>query len=168
MAGPTWAGLRAPSSAKAGCRWATTPSMRRMQSQPQRARHLCAAAQLLRHAHGAGRHLRNTLGVHAEGDTEQRLREPEHELWFGAAFAAQAVGQPGVDPNDCVDKAANIFYNVPIEWTTNLDCSFTTKGTNVKGLKCFSVDCPDAYQHPTDDKQVACSADLARARSYGE
>ena len=53
-------------------------------------------------------------------------------------------------------------YNVPIEWTTNLDCSFTTKGTKVKGSKCFSVDCPDAYQHPTDDKQVACSADPHR------
>ena len=68
----------------------------------------------------------------------------------------------GVDPNDCVDKAANIFYNVPITWTTNLDCSFSSKGTKVKASSCLSADCPDAYQHPTDDKQVACSVDAKR------
>jgi len=68
----------------------------------------------------------------------------------------------GVDPNDCVDKAAVIFYNVPIEWTTNLDCSFSSKGTQVKSGKCFAASCPDAYQHPTDDKQVACSVNSAR------
>ena len=68
----------------------------------------------------------------------------------------------GVDPNDCVDKAAVIFYNVPIAWTTNLDCSFTSKGTQVKGGKCLAASCPDAYQHPTDDKQVACSANPSR------
>ena len=69
---------------------------------------------------------------------------------------------PSVDPNDCVDKAAVIFYNVPIEWTTNLNCSFTTKGTQVKGGKCFGANCPDAYQHPTDDKQVACAINASR------
>jgi hypothetical protein len=71
-------------------------------------------------------------------------------------------GQPGVNPNDCVAKAANIFYNVPIEWKTNLNCSFTTAGTKVKGLQCFSAGCADAYQHPTDDKQAACSVDNTR------
>ena len=68
----------------------------------------------------------------------------------------------GVDPNDCVDKAAVIFYNVPIAWTTNLDCSFTSKGTKVKGGKCIAASCPDAYQHPTDDKQVACAVNPSR------
>jgi len=68
----------------------------------------------------------------------------------------------GVDPNDCVDKAAVIFYNVPIAWTTNLDCTFTSKGTQVKGGKCIAASCPDAYQHPTDDKQVACSVNASR------
>ena len=68
----------------------------------------------------------------------------------------------GVDPNDCVDKAAVIFYNVPIAWTTNLDCSFTNKGTKVKGGQCLAASCPDAYQHPTDDKQVACSVNPSR------
>jgi len=68
----------------------------------------------------------------------------------------------GVDPNDCVDKAAVIFYNVPIAWTTNLDCSFTSKGTQVKGGQCLAASCPDAYQHPTDDKQVACSVNPSR------
>ena len=61
-----------------------------------------------------------------------------------------------------MDKAAVIFYNVPIAWTTNLDCSFTTKGTQVKGGKCIAASCPDAYQHPTDDKQVACPVNASR------
>jgi len=71
-------------------------------------------------------------------------------------------GSPGANPDDCVDKAAVIFYNVPVEWTTNENCSFTTKGTQVKGGKCFAASCPDAYQHPTDDKQVACPASAGR------
>jgi len=69
---------------------------------------------------------------------------------------------PGVDPNDCVNKAANIFYNVPVAWTTNLDCNFTSQGRQVKGLRCVSVDCPDAYTHPTDDKQAACPVNPTR------
>jgi hypothetical protein len=69
---------------------------------------------------------------------------------------------PKGGPDDCVDKAAVIFYNVPIEWTTNLNCSFTKKGTQVKGGKCFAASCTDAYQHPTDDKQVACPVNAAR------
>ena len=69
---------------------------------------------------------------------------------------------PKGGPDDCVDKAAVIFYNVPIAWTTNLDCSFTTKGTQVKGGKCIAASCPDAYQHPTDDKQVACPVNASR------
>jgi hypothetical protein len=62
------------------------------------------------------------------------------------------------DPNDCVSAAANIFFNVPIKWTTNMACSFTSAGTQVMGLECLTVSCPDAYQHPTDDKQCACSS----------
>ncbi len=69
---------------------------------------------------------------------------------------------PKGGPDDCVDKAAVIFYNVPIEWTTNQNCSFTTKGTQVKGGKCFAASCPDAYQHPTDDKQVGCPVSSGR------
>jgi hypothetical protein len=69
---------------------------------------------------------------------------------------------PKGGPDDCVDKAAVIFYNVPIEWTTNQNCSFTKKGTQVKSGKCFAASCPDAYQHPTDDKQVACPVSSAR------
>jgi len=59
---------------------------------------------------------------------------------------------------DCVNKAANIFYNVPVAWSTNQTCNFTKQGKKVQGLTCTSVDCPDAYQHPTDDNQAACSA----------
>jgi len=69
---------------------------------------------------------------------------------------------PTGGPDDCVDKAAVIFYNVPIEWTTNENCSFSTKGTQVKGGKCLAANCPDAYQHPTDDKQVACPVSASR------
>jgi len=71
-------------------------------------------------------------------------------------------GSPGSHPDDCVDKAAVIFYNVPIEWTTNQNCTFSSKGTQVKGGKCFAASCPDAYQHPTDDKQVACAVSPSR------
>jgi len=69
---------------------------------------------------------------------------------------------PKGGPDDCVDNAAVIFYNVPIEWTTNENCSFTKKGTQVKSGKCLAASCPDAYQHPTDDKQVACPVSSAR------
>ena len=71
-------------------------------------------------------------------------------------------GSQGSNPDDCVDKAAVIFYNVPVEWTTNQNCSFSSKGTQVKGGKCFAASCPDAYQHPTDDKQVACPVSPGR------
>lgn len=64
----------------------------------------------------------------------------------------------GPRSDDCVAKSANIFFNVPVKWTTNKDCSFTTKNTPVKGLKCLTADCPDAYRHPMDDKQCACTS----------
>ena len=72
---------------------------------------------------------------------------------------------PKGGPNDCVSAAANIFYNVPIAWSTNQTCNFTTQGKKVTGSTCASVDCPDAYQHPTDDKQVACTSNNAN-RGY--
>jgi len=62
------------------------------------------------------------------------------------------------NPNDCVSAAANIFFNVPIRWSSNLDCSFTSQNQPVTSLQCLEVSCPDAYQHPTDDKQVSCSS----------
>ena len=71
-------------------------------------------------------------------------------------------GSSGANPDDCVDKAAVIFYNVPIQWTTNQNCNFTTKGIQVKSGKCFAANCPDAYQHPTDDKQVGCPVSPSR------
>ena len=71
---------------------------------------------------------------------------------------------PKGGPNDCVAAAANIFYNVPIAWTTNQACSFTSKKIQVKGLRCTSVDCAEAYQHPTDDKQAGCPVN--KDRSY--
>ncbi|MBY0275383.1 hypothetical protein K2Z84_08580 [Candidatus Binatia bacterium] len=65
-------------------------------------------------------------------------------------------------PNNCVSAAANIFFNVPIQWTTNLPCSFTSGGTQVTGLQCFTADCSDAYQYPIDDKQCACTSSAQR------
>jgi hypothetical protein len=66
------------------------------------------------------------------------------------------------NPQDCVSAAANIFFNVPIKWTANVTCSFTSAKTQVTSLECLTVDCPDAYQHPTDDKQCACPATAGR------
>jgi len=69
---------------------------------------------------------------------------------------------PTGGPNDCVTAAANIFFNVPIKWTTNASCSFTSAAKQVTGLQCFDASCSDAYQHPTDDKQCACSSGGSR------
>lgn len=63
---------------------------------------------------------------------------------------------PTGGPDNCVTAAANIFFNVPIQWTTNMNCSFTTANTQVTGLQCFTADCSDAYQYPVDDKQCSC------------
>ena len=69
---------------------------------------------------------------------------------------------PGVNPDNCVSKAANIFFNVPTAWSSNETCSFTSKGTPVTGGSCLNADCPDAYQYPEDDKQVSCPVDATR------
>jgi hypothetical protein len=69
---------------------------------------------------------------------------------------------PGVDPNDCVSKAANIFFNIPVAWSSNQHCSFTSKRIQVLGGKCLAVSCPDAYTHPTDDKQTVCPTNANR------
>lgn len=69
---------------------------------------------------------------------------------------------PGFNPDNCVAKAANIFFNVPVSWSSNKDCSFTTAGKKVTGGVCKTADCPDAYQYPEDDKQASCLVDPAR------
>ena len=66
------------------------------------------------------------------------------------------------NPNDCVSAAANIFFNVPIKWSSNMNCSFTSAHTQVTGLECLTAGCADAYQHPTDDKQCACTSGSSR------
>ena len=65
-------------------------------------------------------------------------------------------------PNNCVSAAANIFFNVPIQWTTNLTCNFTSANTQVTGLQCLTADCSDAYQYPIDDKQCSCPSSAQR------
>src|SRR5271170_7686144 len=70
---------------------------------------------------------------------------------------------PKGGPNDCVSAAANIFYNVPIKWATNEKCSFTSKKTPITGQQCTAVNCPQAYQHPTDDKQAICPTSPMRS-----
>ncbi|QXP91160.1 hypothetical protein [Methylococcus capsulatus] len=64
---------------------------------------------------------------------------------------------PGANPDDCVTATANIFFNVPIGVTmsTGAGCTFPQVPP---GLTCTDVSCPDAYQYPVDNKQVACPA----------
>lgn len=69
---------------------------------------------------------------------------------------------PTGGPDDCVTAAANIFFNVPVQWSTNMPCSFTSANTQVTSLECLDVSCSDAYQHPTDDKQCACTSSASR------
>lgn len=69
---------------------------------------------------------------------------------------------PTGGPDDCVTAAAVIFFNVPVKWTTNQSCSFTTAAQTVTGLQCLTANCADAYRHPTDDKQCACPSSATR------
>jgi hypothetical protein len=115
---------------------------------------------------GPGMAQNGTFGTHLEftpkGMPTNDFINLSTNYGSGPHSPPKLCGSAGADPNDCVAKAANIFYNVPVEWTTNENCSFTTKGTQVKGGKCFAANCPDAYQHPTDDKQTSCSASPSR------
>jgi hypothetical protein len=65
-------------------------------------------------------------------------------------------------PNNCVSAAANIYFNVPIQWSSNMSCSCTSAGTQVTGRSCLTASCPDAYQYPTDDEQCSCSSSAQR------
>ncbi|QJD30807.1 glycoside hydrolase 64/thaumatin family protein [Methylococcus geothermalis] len=66
-------------------------------------------------------------------------------------------GTPGADANNCVSATANLFFNVPIGVTMSngAGCTFPQGGSD---LTCTDVSCPDAYQYPEDNKQVACPA----------
>lgn len=64
----------------------------------------------------------------------------------------------GSNGDDCVTKAANIFFNLPIKWNTNQTCYFSSKQQEVDGSQCFEVSCAAAYQFPIDDKQTACAS----------
>lgn len=63
----------------------------------------------------------------------------------------------GADPDNCVSETANIFFNVPIrvDMSNSAGCTFPQGGSS---LGCTDVACPDAYQYPVDNKQVACPA----------
>ena len=61
----------------------------------------------------------------------------------------------GSGPN-CVAQNANIFFSIPILMQSTNTCTFTTKGTQRNSLTCLTADCSDAYQTPTDDKQMTC------------
>lgn len=59
---------------------------------------------------------------------------------------------------DCVTVSANIFFNVPIEIEMSGGaCSCNSLGSRTS-IACTSVSCTDAYRHPTDPKQCACSS----------
>jgi hypothetical protein len=126
------------------------------------ARSICA---LQKNCCGAGMVQDGTFGTHWEFTPNGGGSNDFVNLSTNSGSAPRVPPKlcgPGVDPNDCVSKAANIFYNVPIAWTTNLDCNFTLQGRKVRGLQCLSVLCPDAYTHPTDDKQAACPVNPTR------
>ena len=126
-------------------------------------RNICA---LQKNCCGTGMVQDGTFGTHFEftpkGTPSNDFVNLSTNYGSGPHSPPKLCGTAGANPDDCVDKAAVIFYNVPIQWTTNENCSFTTKGTQVKGGKCLAASCPDAYQHPTDDKQVACSVSPSR------
>ncbi len=86
------------------------------------------------------------------------LDYPDLSTNYGSGPTSPPNLCPTGGPNDCVTAAANIFFNIPVKWTTNMECSFTSAKTMVKGLECLEASCPDAYQHPTDDKQCSCSS----------
>ena len=70
-------------------------------------------------------------------------------------------GSPGSNPDDCVTRQQSFFTTC--RWSgPPTRTAFSSKGTQVKGGKCLAASCPDAYQHPTDDKQVACPVNGSR------
>jgi len=69
---------------------------------------------------------------------------------------------PTGGPNNCVTAAANIFFNVPIQWTSNMTCSCTSANTQVTSRSCLTAACSDAYQYPEDDKQCSCTTSPER------
>jgi len=69
---------------------------------------------------------------------------------------------PTGGPNNCVSAAANIYFNVPIQWSSNMECSCTSANTQVTSRSCLTASCPDAYQYPEDDKQCSCSSSTGR------
>lgn len=66
---------------------------------------------------------------------------------------------PGVDDQDCVTVAANIFYNLPVQvlMAGPKACSCGSLGDRT-ALACTAPSCTDAYRHPTDPKQCSCSS----------
>jgi hypothetical protein len=96
------------------------------------------------------------------------FRNLTSSLSLGLALTALAISflLSVVAPQPAQAQTFQVIYtftgNVPTAWTTNLNCSFTKKGTQVKGGKCIAANCPDAYQHPTDHKQVACPVNASR------
>ena len=84
---------------------------------------------------------------------------------FGAGphSPPKLCGSAGADGEDCVAMNANIFFNVPIEIEMEGDdCSCGSLGTRTT-IRCQEASCPDAYTHPMDAKQCACSSGGSRA-----
>jgi hypothetical protein len=113
---------------------------------------------------GAGMVQDGTFGTHFEFTPQGTATNDFVNLStnYGSGPTSPPNLCPKGGPDDCVSAAAVIFYNVPIEWKTNQTCSFKKAGIPVTGGKCFAASCPDAYQHPTDDKQVACPVNATR------
>jgi len=120
-------------------------------------RNICAAQQ---NCCGPGMVQDGTFGTTFEFTPNggSNLDYPDLSTNYGSGPTSPPNLCPTGGPDDCVSAAANIFFNVPIKWTTNMTCSFTSAATQVTGLECLTASCPDAYQHPTDDKQCSCAS----------
>ena len=75
----------------------------------------------------------------------------------------------GNNPADnCVTANANIFFNVPVQVTMSQSCAFPPGVSNpgITTLSCNEVSCPDAFQHPTDNKLAVCPSDTNYTVTY--
>jgi len=70
---------------------------------------------------------------------------------------------PFGDGTDCVAIAADIFFNVPVKWTTNMSCLFTTAQKSVMGANAARL----TVRTPTSTQKTTSNARVRQARIVG-